>query len=207
MYSIEYQNRNTMDKITELRTELIDSIVERVVKTKLETIEAKEISMGDSPIIINNVNDDESIFTLDRIRVKLQPYAGGKGNYPFVYIDASSAYDNVTVSLTEMGTDELAGLLEWLELYEDEIEDASKFDNGEEPKKVKKVIRFYRRAWTDIVVEVDEDADEDEIYEAANEKYNNGDYDDSAEDFENTDYEDVTDYYRDNMIPPLAKWD
>lgn len=197
-----------MNRLTEFRNELIDKIVERVVKTKLETIEAVKISEGDSPIIISNVNDENSTFTLDRIRVELQPYAGGKGNYPFVYIDASSAYENTTVSLTEMGTDELAGLLEWLELYEDEIDELAESINptAGEPKKVKRVIRFYRRAWTDVVVEVDEDADSEEIYEAANEKYNNGDYDDSAEDFENTDYADVTSYYKSNNLPPFEGW-
>ena len=66
---------------------------------------------------------------------------------------------------------------------------------------MKRVIRFFQRSWVDIVVEVPEDADDEEVYEAANERYNNGEYDDSDTDFENTDYEDVTDYYEENEIP------
>ena len=66
---------------------------------------------------------------------------------------------------------------------------------------MKRVIRFYQRSWVDIVVDAPENADDEEIYDLANERYNEGDYDDSDTDFENTDYEDVTDYYDENEIP------
>ena len=193
-----------MESIKEFRKSLIKDITKRILDTKLARIEVSEIAMGDSPVLINNVNDDKSIFTLDRIDVSRKADGG-----EIVWFDGSSAYRNTSLTIDEIGTDELAGILEWLELYEEEIDELAENTDptAGEGKKAKHVIRFYRRAWTDIVVEVDEDADENEIYEAASEKYNNGDYEDSAEDFENTDYEDVTDYYRDNMIPPLAKWD
>ena len=64
-------------------------------------------------------------------------------------------------------------------------------------EKKRYVFRFYRRAWTDIVVEA---ADEDEACELANEKYNDGDYDGSDEDFENEGCEDVTGTYIENGI-------
>lgn len=70
---------------------------------------------------------------------------------------------------------------------------------------MKRVIRFYQRSWVDIVVDVPDTADDEEVYEAANERYNNGEYDDSDTDFENTDYTDVTDYYKENNIPPFRK--
>lgn len=70
---------------------------------------------------------------------------------------------------------------------------------------MKRVIRFYQKSWVDIVVDVPDTADDEEVYEAANERYNNGDYDDSDTDFENTDYTDVTDYYKENNIPPFCK--
>ena len=65
------------------------------------------------------------------------------------------------------------------------------------PKKVKRVFRFHAHTWTDVIVEVDEDMDDDEVFELANDKYNNGEYDyDSADgNFENTDCEEITDMY------------
>ena len=73
----------------------------------------------------------------------------------------------------------------------------------ETEKKTKRVIRFYQRSWVDIVVEVDAEASEEEVFEKASERYNNGEYDDSDTDFENTDYTDVTDYYKENELPPF----
>ena len=70
----------------------------------------------------------------------------------------------------------------------------------------KRVIRFYQRSWVDIVVEVPDDADDEEVFEAASERYNNGEYDDADTDFENTDYTDVTEYYKENSLPPIVDW-
>ena len=75
----------------------------------------------------------------------------------------------------------------------------------ETEKKTKRVIRFYQRSWVDIVVEVDAEASEEEVFEKASERYNNGEYDDSDTDFENTDYTDVTDYYKENGLPPFKE--
>lgn len=191
------------DAIKNYRNRLIKDISKRILDTKLSRIEVEDVSIGDSPIIVNNINDSDGTFTLDRIDVAM------KNGEAVVYLDCSSAYDNASLTLEQVGLDELAGLLEWLELYEEEIEEiASETDvtAGDEDGKVKKVIRFYQRAWVDIAVEVDADATEDEIYEIASEKYNNGEYDDSDTDFENTDYEDVTDYYEENGLPPIMDW-
>ena len=56
------------------------------------------------------------------------------------------------------------------------------------------------------MVDVPDTADDEEVYEAANERYNNGEYDDSDTDFENTEYTDVTEYYRENGLPPIGEW-
>lgn len=47
-------------------------------------------------------------------------------------------------------------------------------------------VRFHRDAWTDITVKA---GSEEEAFELAEAKYNEGDYEDSDEDFENTHYE------------------
>lgn len=56
----------------------------------------------------------------------------------------------------------------------------------------KYAFRFYRQAWVDVIVEAN---DEEEAEELANEKYNNGEYDDSDEDWENTHTKNVTEEY------------
>lgn len=55
--------------------------------------------------------------------------------------------------------------------------------------KKKYLVRFHRDAWTDIEVVA---KNEEEAYELADEKYNEGDYEDSDEDFENTEVEIVS---------------
>jgi len=56
-------------------------------------------------------------------------------------------------------------------------------------KKKEYTIRFHRDAWTDITVKA---KNEEEAYMLADEKYNEGDYEDSDEDFENT-YREIVD--------------
>ena len=65
---------------------------------------------------------------------------------------------------------------------------------------MKRVIRFYQKCWTDIVVEVPDNADEEEVFNAANDIYETGDYDSSDDGFENDGYADVTDEYKNNEI-------
>jgi hypothetical protein len=67
-------------------------------------------------------------------------------------------------------------------------------------KKKKYVIRHYWRAWVDITVEAH---NEEEAFELADEKYNEGDYADDPSNFENTDMEEITDYLKDNKIYPF----
>lgn len=71
----------------------------------------------------------------------------------------------------------------------------------DEPKEVKKVFRFHAHTWADVVVTGTTDLTEEEWYDLANDKYNEGDYADDPSNFENTDMEEVTDYYEENEIP------
>ena len=75
--------------------------------------------------------------------------------------------------------------------YQEDIENKEMEEEQEvlKPTKIKKVYRFWSQHWVDIEVE---GADEDECVELAQDKYNNGEYDDDAEDWENTDMEDIT---------------
>lgn len=60
-------------------------------------------------------------------------------------------------------------------------------------KKKKYVIRHYWRAWVDITVEA---RSEEEAFELADEKYNEGDYEENPNNFVNTDVENVTELYK-----------
>ncbi len=70
----------------------------------------------------------------------------------------------------------------------------------EVPEKKKFVIRKYWRQWVDITVEA---TDEDEAFELADDRYNEGDYEDDPAlgNFENTDAVNVTDTYVKNNLP------
>jgi hypothetical protein len=81
-------------------------------------------------------------------------------------------------------------------VYADEEED-------EEPKEVKKVFRFHAHTWTDVVVTGTTDLTEEEWYDLANDKYNEGDYEEDPDNFENTDCEEITDYLKENKIYPF----
>lgn len=90
-------------------------------------------------------------------------------------------------------------------VYADEKKD-------KEPKK--KVFRFHAHTWNDVVVdesELDLNGDEDDktidemLYDKAQDKYNNGEYDSSDDNFENTDVEEITDYLKENKIYPFNK--
>lgn len=81
-------------------------------------------------------------------------------------------------------------------VYEDEEKD-------EEPNEVKRVFRFHAHTWTDVVVTGTTDLTEEEWYDLANDKYNEGDYDEDPDNFENTDCEEITDYLKENKIYPF----
>lgn len=53
----------------------------------------------------------------------------------------------------------------------------------------KYTFRFHTHGWTDITVEAD---NEEEAFELADDKYNEGVYDDEATGFENIDVENIT---------------
>jgi hypothetical protein len=74
-------------------------------------------------------------------------------------------------------------------------------EEDNEPKEVKKVFRFHAHTWADVVVTGTTDLTEEEWYDLANDKYNEGDYADDPSNFENTDCEEVTDYYEKNGLP------
>ena len=87
----------------------------------------------------------------------------------------------------------------WDELVTPEDDDNEvDYDEDDAPKKKKFVIRHHWRQWVDIVVEAE---DEDEAFELADEKYNNGDYAEEPDNFENTEVENVTEMYDNNGLP------
>lgn len=76
-------------------------------------------------------------------------------------------------------------------------------EKDEESKEVKRVFRFHAHTWTDVVVTGTTDLTEEEWYDLANDKYNEGDYDEDPDNFENTDCEEITDYFKENKIYPF----
>ena len=160
---------------------ILGNITKMIEETGLLEIEAEKISR-DTPVILPPI-ELESAYTLDSI------YLSGS-----VWCVKCSSDEHTThKTLWSLSTDALSGMEVWLEKNMPALMDK----NGPARKDVF-VIRFYRRAWTDIAVQAD---DAEQAFEKAEERYNNGDYDDDDESFENTDSSNVTDEYVQDGIP------
>lgn len=97
-----------MKELKLFRQKLIAEISKRILETGLSLIETADISSGSSPILINDVKNDQYTYTLDRITVD---------DDKNIVFEGSSAYDNEYIKIEQAGTDELAGILEWLKDY------------------------------------------------------------------------------------------
>lgn len=96
-------------RVSEVRHQLIKGITAKILATDLDLIELPEMDVYDYPIVVNDRKDDENIFTLDRIVVGETE----KGK-PIIYLECSSNWDNDTLILNQVSTDELEGILDWL---------------------------------------------------------------------------------------------
>lgn len=75
----------------------------------------------------------------------------------------------------------------------------------ETPKKVTRVFRFHAHTWADVIVEGDENTTDDEFFDMAQDKYNEGDYDYDDTAFENEDVEEITESLKEDNIYPFDK--
>ena len=101
-------------RLKEIRNQAIGAITELMKKCNLKTIEAVDIDEGNSPILQENIDDEDGTYTLDRIGLDVQ------GN---PYFEGSSCYDNVTFTIDTISTDALLEIQEWLEDNEEGLED------------------------------------------------------------------------------------
>lgn len=75
-----------------------------------------DFSEGESPIVRENPYNDEFTYTLDKVEMT----EAGIGVHELSF-DASSSWDNITLEASELDTDTLVGIAEWLEEHEEEI--------------------------------------------------------------------------------------
>ena len=108
-----------MRKLRELRNKIIKDINARVFSYGIDCIDLMDIGESNSPILVEG-RDDENTFTLDRINVCK------KDGISYLSFDGSSSWSNTILFIEEIGTDELDGILEWLEDYDDEIKEYAK---------------------------------------------------------------------------------
>ncbi len=180
------------DAISNLRDITIKSIREKMCG--LTVLEMRDLDESNSPILIEDPDDSDFTFTLDRIR---------ENSDGILEFDGSSCWDNTTLTEDEVGLEILGDIDEYLDGFKDEIEEVASETDPTAGDKKKYVIRFYWRQWVDIEVEAES---EEEAYEIAGDKYNNGEYEELPDNFENTDCENVTDYYEENGLPPFGDW-
>lgn len=100
-----------------LREEAANSILSVMHKCNILSIEAVDVDEGSSPIIIEDPDDGNLSYTLDRIKV----YNTDRER---LLIQASNCWDSADIEEDDLSTDTLIGLSDWVEENEDAIVDA-----------------------------------------------------------------------------------
>jgi len=154
----------------DLEQAIIESVEAYMKQKKLNYIDTSDSSKAKLPFIEFVDGDEENTRTSHILAVRVD-------------------CDELEILTGGDPTDELA----WTDIHSDSVYYADalmslagglpEFTKDYESTKRTYTFRFHRHAWTDITVEAN---DEETAQRLADEKYNEGDYDDSDEDFENT---------------------
>lgn len=105
------------EQLQAFREEAINSILSVMHRCHILTIEAVDVDAGSSPIIIEDPNDGNLTYTLDRIKVY-------KTDRERLLIQVSNCWDSADIEQDDLSTDTLLGLSEWVEENEDVIAEA-----------------------------------------------------------------------------------
>ena len=103
-------------KIREIREKLIAEILDWLDSHELDEVYAIDIDEGSSPIIQEDIEDENNTYTLDKVsRKKITTRAG---EFAILLFDGSSSHADYTWTEDEISTDALADIAEFLEEYE-----------------------------------------------------------------------------------------
>lgn len=95
-----------MSRVSELKAQILTEIKDFLDSRNIVSLESVDVDEGNSPIIIENWDDENQTYTLDRI-VRYDEYNAVK-------VDASSSYNSGTYDLDNLDIEVLEGILDWL---------------------------------------------------------------------------------------------
>lgn len=100
-----------MKELTELRNKIASQIKDIILSTHNDEIRIYDIDEGCSPILQDDEYDENNTYTLDKVYI----YNG------ILYLDGSSSYASFTWRQDNIGIEILAGVLDFLQEHEEEI--------------------------------------------------------------------------------------
>lgn len=102
-----------MNRLNQLRAEVVKDIYRIVSATELGNILISEIDEGCSPIIDEDEYDENNTYTLDYVYIENDR----------LFFDGSSSYANYTWNQDNLSVDALCNVLEFLEDHEEKIKE------------------------------------------------------------------------------------
>ena len=102
-----------MKELTELRNKIASQIKAIILSTHNDEIRIYDIDEGCSPILQEDEFDENNTYTLDKVYLR----------NGIVYLDGSSSHANFTWRQDSIGIEILAGILDFLQEHEEEIEE------------------------------------------------------------------------------------
>ena len=107
------KHKSIMKELTELRNKIALQIKAMILSTHNDEIRICDIDEGSSPILQEDEFDVNNTYTLDEVYLR----------DGIVYLDGSNSYTNFTWRQDNIGIEILAGVLDFLQEHEEEIDE------------------------------------------------------------------------------------
>ena len=111
-------------KTADLRSELVTKIWDFLYNREITTLEACEVSEGDTPVVAYDPSDLEDNFTLDRLVVDTE--------FGTITVEGSNSNSNDEWEINDIPLDCIEAIADWLEDYEEEIDELLEEEEDED---------------------------------------------------------------------------
>ena len=111
-------------KTADLRSELVTKIWDFLNSRDITTLEACEVSEGDTPVVAYDPSDLEDNFTLDRLVVDTE--------FGTITVEGSNSNSNDEWEINDIPLDCIEAIADWLEDYEEEIDELLEEEEDED---------------------------------------------------------------------------
>lgn len=106
-------------ELTELRDKIASEIKAIILSTRNDEIRICDIDEGCSPILQEDEYDENNTYTLDKVYL----------HNGILYLDGSSSYANFTWRQDNIGIEILAGVLDFLQEHDEEIDELKEVED------------------------------------------------------------------------------